>query len=82
LAGITVGTDAKVRCPFGDHSDRTPSLHAYPHADQGWYCFGCSRGGTIYEFAAALAGLSLPLRGDDFKAVRAVLLETFRGESR
>ena len=40
----------KIRCPF--HPDGTPSLHVYPTPEQGWFCFGCRRGGTIYDLAA------------------------------
>ncbi len=37
----------------GLHDDRHPSLQLYD--DGSWYCFGaCRRGGTIYDFAAAL----------------------------
>ncbi len=28
------------------------SLHVYDDPDRGWYCFGCRRGGSIYDFAA------------------------------
>ena len=42
-------------CPF--HSERTPSLKIYPGED-GWYCFGCGKGGDVIDFAAALFGLS------------------------
>jgi hypothetical protein len=52
LTGQRVGRDRKVHCPL--HDDRTPSLHVYPDPDDGWYCFGCRRGGSIYDLAAAL----------------------------
>jgi DNA primase len=32
--------------------DRTPSLQLYE--DGSFYCFGCDRGGTMYDFAAEL----------------------------
>lgn len=35
---------------------------------RGWYCFGCGRGGSIYEFAAALLGRDT--RGPDFIELR------------
>lgn len=73
LTGRTVGRDGKIACPF--HEDRTPSLHAYPDADRGWFCFSCERGGRVYDLAAHLAGYRLPLRGADFLAVREVLLD-------
>jgi len=52
LTGREVGRDSKVRCPF--HDDHTPSLHAYNDPLQGWFCFGCGRGGDIYTFAGLL----------------------------
>lgn len=39
LTGRRVGRSGKMRCPF--HEDRTPSLHVYSSAAEGWYCFGC-----------------------------------------
>jgi hypothetical protein len=55
LTGQRVGRSGKIRCPFHDE-DRTPSLHVYNDPGQGWYCFGCGRGGTIYDLAAMLWG--------------------------
>lgn len=54
LTGRQVGRSGKVRCPF--HDDRTPSLHVYRDPARGWYCFGCGRGGSIYDLAASLWG--------------------------
>lgn len=61
-----LGVDGKICCPL--HEDRTPSLHAYPTAEQGWTCFGCGRGGSIYDLASALSGIGT--RGRDFKRLR------------
>ncbi len=77
LTGLVPTRDGKVRCPL--HEDRTPSLHVYPDAERGWYCYGCSRGGTIYDLAALRGGFELPLRGQDFIAVRGVLLDHLTG---
>ena len=66
LTGIRVPRSGKIACPF--HPDRTPSLHIYPHPDQGWFCFGCRRGGSVYDFAAELWSIST--RGDDFAQLR------------
>lgn len=52
LIGEVVGRDGKVRCPF--HRDRTPSLHVFDTPERGWFCFGCRRGGSVYDFAALL----------------------------
>lgn len=66
LTGQVVGRSRKVRCPL--HYDREPSLHVYPEAQQGWYCFGCRRGGSVYDLAALLWRRST--RGADFAALR------------
>jgi hypothetical protein len=51
LTGREPSRAGKLHCPF--HGDRHPSLQLYE--DGSWYCFGaCRRGGTIYDFAAAL----------------------------
>lgn len=52
LTGQRVGRSGKIHCPF--HEDRTPSMHVYDDPEQGWYCFGCGRGGSIYDLAAML----------------------------
>ena len=69
LTGQSVGRSRKVHCPL--HDDETPSLHVYAEADQGWFCFGCGRGGTVYDLAAALWGREL--RGREFGTLRADL---------
>lgn len=73
LLGVAVDRSRKIRCPF--HDDRTPSLHLYPTAEEGWYCFGCGRGSTIYDMAAALWRMGT--RGSDFLELRARLLAAF-----
>ena len=52
LTGRAIGRDRKLCCPL--HEDRTPSLHVYEDSTRGWYCFGCRRGGSVYDLAAAL----------------------------
>jgi len=69
LTRQTVGRSRKVHCPL--HDDDTPSLHVYPEAERGWFCFGCGRGGTVYDLAAALWGREL--RGRGFAALHADL---------
>jgi len=66
LTGQRVGRSRKVRCPF--HEDRTPSLHVFAEPERGWYCFGCGRGGSIYDLAALL--WQRGTRGEDFLQVR------------
>ncbi len=69
------GNGRKVFCPF--HEERTPSLALWDDPARGWNCYGCGRGGTIFEFAAASWGYSVPLRGQAFKDVRDRLLDLF-----
>lgn len=71
LLGTSLNRDHKATCPF--HEDRTPSLHAYPTAERGWFCFGCRRGGSIYDLAAQL--WSIEPRGAGFIELRARLSE-------
>lgn len=66
LTGRSVGADHKARCPF--HDDQTPSLHVYDEPQRGWYCFGCRRGGSIYDFAGLLWHRGL--RGAEFVVLR------------
>ncbi len=66
LTGQVVGRSRKVRCPL--HDDRVASLHVYPDAERGWYCFGCRRGGSVYDLAALL--WRRPTRGAEFAALR------------
>ncbi len=71
LTGQKVGRDRKVSCPM--HRDRTPSLHVYETPEDGWYCFGCRAGGSVYDLGAALFGLST--RGREFVELRRRLYE-------
>jgi hypothetical protein len=75
LAGVEVperGGD--VRCPLPDHDEQNPSCRVYPTAEQGWCCFGCDRGGSIYDLASLLdrgrGGRRGALHGDEFKRVK------------
>jgi hypothetical protein len=66
LTGCEVGRNRKVCCPF--HPDSDPSLHVYEEPEHGWFCFGCRRGGSIYDFGAALYGITP--RGAGFRELR------------
>jgi hypothetical protein len=44
------------RCPLPDHDDAYASCQVYAEAEQGWWCFGCARGGRIYDLASLIAG--------------------------
>lgn len=64
LAGVSVPeAGGAIRCPLPGHEDRTPSCHVYP-SDDGWFCFGCNRGGGVIDLAAHLWGR--PTRGAGF----------------
>lgn len=79
LTGARVPGDGKIRCPAPGHNDRTPSFHVYDEPERGWYCFGaCQRGGSIYDFAALLAGLPVPCpRGTAFLRIEDWLLNFY-----
>ena len=72
LSGREPNRAGKVRCPF--HPDERPSLHLYD--DGSFYCFGCGTGGSIYDFAAALWGMST--KGHAFLELRARLAGELR----
>jgi hypothetical protein len=74
LLDTELGIDSKVACPF--HEDRTPSLHAYPTAERGWFAFCCRRGGSIYDLAGALWGMDT--KGEEFIQLKALLTERMR----
>ena len=66
LTGHRVDRSGKIRCPF--HEDRTPSFHVYEDPGRGWYCFGCGRGGSVYDLASLL--WQRETRGRDFIRLR------------
>lgn len=66
LTGERIGRARKVHCPL--HPDRTPSLHVYEDPARGWFCFGCRRGGSVYDLAGALWGIEP--RGVGMRALR------------
>jgi hypothetical protein len=80
LTGHEPDRQGKVLCPF--HQERHASLQLY--RDGSFYCFGCGRGGSIIDFAAALwlTGQSrdVPLRGRQFIEVRRRLMAIFFGD--
>ena len=53
----TRGRKAIGLCPF--HGERTPSFSV--DLERGlWYCFGCSEGGSVYNFLMRIEGLNFP----------------------
>jgi RepB DNA-primase from phage plasmid len=73
LAGVGVPErGGYVHCPLPGHEERTASCHVWPDPERGWWCFGCNRGGGIYDLASALQGgpTGAMLRGSAFSAAR------------
>lgn len=68
LTGVEVPHHGMICCPLPGHDDRTPSFMVYSEAERGWYCFGCARGGTIYDLGAEIWGKST--RGAAFHDLR------------
>ncbi len=44
-------------CPF--HSEKTPSFTVHPER-AGYYCFGCQKGGSVFNFVMEVEKLSFP----------------------
>lgn len=51
------GTNWMACCPF--HQEKTPSFSVNPSKNI-FYCFGCGKGGSVFNFVMELEGLSFP----------------------
>jgi hypothetical protein len=73
LCGLRVPDDGgMVKCPLPDHDDAYASCQVYAEAEQGWWCFGCARGGRIYDLASLMScgAWGRELRGEAFRCAR------------
>jgi hypothetical protein len=73
LTGERPEYGSRICCPLPDHDDHTFDFNIY---DDGWYCFGCNRGGGIYQLAAPLWGIEP--RGRGFREIHVRLRGLFR----
>jgi hypothetical protein len=60
--------------------DAYASSQVYGEAEQGWWCFGCSRGGRIYDLASLMSGgaWGRALRGEAFRSVMEMVAAAVR----
>lgn len=75
LTGHDAHPGRRSNCPLPDHDDHSNDFAAY-HGGS-FNCFGCNRGGTIFQFAAHLWGIPTPLHGATFREVRDRLHDIF-----
>lgn len=68
LTGEDIHPGRRANCPLPHHDDHSRDFAAYH--DRTFNCFGCNRGGTIFQFAAHLWGYNTPLHGDTFREIR------------
>ncbi len=54
---MPAGANMKALCPF--HKERVPSFFVSPEK-QIWKCFGCGRGGGLFDFIMEIEGVDFP----------------------
>ena len=66
-----------IPCPLPDHEEQLASCMVYADPAEGWHCYGCQRGGTIYDLASLIDGgaCGRALRGEEFRGVKARVQE-------
>lgn len=47
------------RCPFPDHSDKSPSF-SVSSDNQLYFCYGCKKGGNVFTFLETFNGMTFP----------------------
>ena len=66
------GKNLKGLCPF--HTEKTPSFFVFPDSGR-WHCFGCGKGGDIFNFAMEIEGVDFHSALEDLAGQAGVVLK-------
>ncbi len=66
------GRNFKGLCPF--HTEKTPSFFVFPDNSR-WHCFGCGKGGDIFNFAMEIDGVDFHTALEDLAGLAGVVLK-------